>query len=76
MFICKGVNFLPKYAIQALESGAVALIGEKRIEGAEPFILVNNVRHAMVLAAQMFLSVDPGFLEGISRPMLRRSLRR
>ena len=62
LFICKGVNFLPKYAIQALESGAVALIGEKRIEGAEPFILVNNVRHAMVLAAQMFFENAPAEL--------------
>ena len=62
LFICKGANFQPRYAVQALSSGAVACIGESRIDGAEPFILVNNVRHAMALTARMFFEDAPSEL--------------
>ncbi len=62
LFICKGANFLPRYAHQALASGAVACVGEKPVEGATPFILVNDVRRAMSLSARMFFEDAPAGL--------------
>ena len=62
LFICKGANFRPQYAKSALASGAIACVGENAIEGADPFIVVNNIRHAMAILAQMFYENAPAEL--------------
>lgn len=65
LFICKGANFRPQYALNALEAGAVACVGEEKIPGADPFITVNDIRHAMALLAKMFYEDAPSELVSI-----------
>ena len=54
LFVCKGAHFKDEYAHVAMNSGAVCYVSEREIEGAGDYILVSNVRRAMVYLAECF----------------------
>ena len=60
LFICKGAAFKPVYLRESLEKGAVCYISEKtfELEQEVPYILVNDIRKAMSVLANMFYN-DP-----------------
>lgn len=55
LFFAKGVHFKDEYLQGAKDNGAVAYIGEKKfpVEGME-YIVVSNIRKAMLLVARFF----------------------
>lgn len=56
LFICKGAAFKQEYLAEAVKSGAVCYISEKKYDlGADiPYIIVKDVRRAMPLIADRF----------------------
>lgn len=57
LFICKGAHFTVDYLLSALEEGAFAYISEVPYEEQAPgvpYILVNDMRKAMALIADLF----------------------
>jgi len=62
LFVCKGANFKDQYALSARDAGAVACVGEKLIDGAGTFIVVDDVRRAMILTAMRFYEHAPDSL--------------
>lgn len=56
LFICKGVSFRAKYLEDAVKSGAVCYISEREypLDKQVPFIIVNDIRKAMPVIANMF----------------------
>lgn len=57
LFVCKGVHFKQQYLADALEKGAFAYIGEKKygnVPESTPFMLVNDIRKAMIIMADFF----------------------
>ncbi|MCI8645335.1 MAG: UDP-N-acetylmuramoyl-L-alanyl-D-glutamate--2,6-diaminopimelate ligase [Firmicutes bacterium] len=57
LFICKGAHFTVDYLLGALEEGAFAYISEVSYEEQAPgvpYILVNDMRKAMALIADLF----------------------
>lgn len=57
LFICKGAHFTVDYLLSALEEGAFAYVSEIRYEKEAPdapYILVNDMRRAMALMADLF----------------------
>lgn len=65
IFICKGANFKDEYARQAVESGAVCCIAQKKIEGIENFVGVNDIRKAIVACAQLYFDNAPKKLKTV-----------
>jgi len=54
LFICKGAHFSEKYLASALEKGAFAYISEKKYDEEAPCLIVNDMRKAMALLADLF----------------------
>ena len=57
LFVCKGAHFRAEYLAGALEKGAFAYVSENRYDNVPedvPFILVNDVRKAMVIIANTY----------------------
>ena len=44
LFICKGAAFKEEYLIEAVNSGAMAYVSEKKYAVDVPYILVNDIR--------------------------------
>src|SRR5699024_4384186 len=56
LFVCKGMHFEEKYLADALARGAVIYVSEKKYEAGDgaPYIIVNDMRRAMALIANLF----------------------
>lgn len=54
LFFCKGVKFKVDYLTQACENGAVAYIAETKIADNVPYIIVEDIRLAMMQIAGFF----------------------
>lgn len=57
LFVCKGAHFKSQYLAGAIEGGAFAYISEKKYDEADesiPYILVSDVRKAMVVIANEY----------------------
>lgn len=52
IFICKGANFKDEYAKQAFENGAILYVSEKTIDKLDSYIVVDDIRAAIVTLAQ------------------------
>ncbi|MGL4484958.1 MAG: Mur ligase family protein, partial [Anaerovoracaceae bacterium] len=48
LFICKGAHFKEEYLIAAIEKGAVAYVSEEKYDSDIPYLIVDDVRKAMV----------------------------
>lgn len=57
LFICKGAHFEPRYLEAAKEAGAVAYVSEKIYDNVNlPYIIVNDIKRAMALLADMYFN--------------------
>lgn len=54
LFICKGAAFKEEYLIEAVNSGAMAYVSEKKYAVDVPYILVNDIRKAMPVLADLY----------------------
>lgn len=56
LFICKGASFKAEYLLEAIRSGCVCYVAEKKYEEAEnfPYIQVKDIRKAMPYLANRF----------------------
>lgn len=56
LFVCKGKHFEEKYLADALERGGIIYVSEKKyVAGSDaPYIIVNDMRRAMALIANLF----------------------
>jgi len=54
LFVCKGFNFSVDYLQSAIANGATCYLAEKDYHVDVPVILVNDVRKALSLAAQLY----------------------
>lgn len=54
LFFCKGAAFNEKYLDSAEANGAVCYISEKKYNDSTSYIIVNDVRKAMALVAEIF----------------------
>ena len=57
LFICKGAHFREEYLKGALDGGAFAYVSEKKYDNVPdhvPYVLVNDVRKAMVVIANEY----------------------
>ena len=54
LFICKGAHFAEKYLTDALSRGAAAYVAEAEHEVHAPYLLVSDIRRAMVVLGQLF----------------------
>lgn len=53
-FLCKGAHFKEKYLLDALKSGAVCYVSEKKYDVDAPYVLVSDIRLAMGYMANFF----------------------
>lgn len=58
LFVCKGEAFKPEYLAKAFDSGAFCYVSEVRYEGGRPAVLVNDIRRAMALMAELFYGTE------------------
>lgn len=54
LFVCKGRNFREIYAVDAVNKGALAYVSKNKIEGLNNFIIVSDIRKAMLEIANLF----------------------
>lgn len=56
LFICKGAAFKAEYLEEAIKKGAVAYVSEQKyeVQCEIPYLLVDNIRHAMPPLAEMY----------------------
>ena len=54
LFICKGANFKVDYLQQAIDQGATCYLSEKKYDVDCDYILVNDIRQAMVYVSAFF----------------------
>lgn len=54
LFFCKGAKFKDEYLISAQQQGASAYISERQMDVNMPFILVKDIRMAMLDSARFF----------------------
>ena len=68
IFVCKGAHFSEKYLEEALQSGALAYLAEKKYDIDAPYILVSDVRKAMAYMGDLFYNhvQDKLYLVGIT----------
>ncbi len=59
LFVCKGAHFKEEYADAAMKSGAVAYVSEKKYGSSDSYIIVSDVRLAMVYLAEEFYDHAP-----------------
>lgn len=53
-FLCKGAHFKEKYLLDAMNSGAVCYVSEKKYETDAPCVIVSDIRTAMYLMANFY----------------------
>lgn len=58
LFVCKGEAFKPEYLAKAFDAGAFCYVSEARYEGGRPAVLVNDIRRAMALMAELFYGTE------------------
>lgn len=59
-FVCKGASFKEEYLKSAISQGAVVYLSQQKYDDVSiPFIIVNDIRKAMALAARWFYG-NPG----------------
>ena len=58
LFVCKGEAFKPEYLAKAFDAGAFCYVSEVRYPGDRPAVLVNDIRRAMALMAQLFYGTE------------------
>lgn len=58
LFVCKGEAFKPEYLAKAFDAGAFCYVSEVRYEGGRPAVLVNDIRRAMALMAELFYGTE------------------
>ena len=56
IFVCKGMAFREEYLLTAIENGCILYISEKKYEVEHPYIVVNNIRSAMPLLANLYFN--------------------
>lgn len=54
LFLCKGAHFKDAYLHDALERGAVAYVASHAFDTAAPRIIVNDIRHALVVLGRLY----------------------
>lgn len=54
LFVCKGAHFKKEYLTDALGRGAVAYVSQLSYPVPAPRVLVNDIRHAIVVLGQLF----------------------
>lgn len=54
LFVCKGAAFKKEYLAEAVERGAICYISETKYDVDAPYMIVNDIRKAMPLLANMF----------------------
>ncbi len=65
LFVCKGLHFIPEFALSAALAGAVAYVSEREYECPIPSIIVSDIRLAMPHLAKMFFDDAPSHLESV-----------
>lgn len=62
LFICKGVEFLPEYLLEAVAYGCVAYMSEKRMGTPKEIraFVVKDIRRAMAAVSAAFFEYEPG----------------
>ncbi len=59
-FVCKGASFKEEYLKSAISQGAIVYLSQQKYDGVDiPYIIVNDIRKAMALAARWFFG-NPG----------------
>ena len=56
LFVCKGIKFKEEYLKNAIVSGAIAYISEKKYDVDIPCILVNDIQKALALVSKMYFN--------------------
>lgn len=59
LFVCKGAHFKREYLDLAVKGGAVAYVSEAKYSEAVPYIIVSDIRRAMVELAMLFYNNAP-----------------
>lgn len=54
LFFCKGLNFKEEYLLSSKETGAVCYVSDKKYDVDMPYILVNDIRIAMMEISRFF----------------------
>ena len=57
LFVCKGIHFSPKYLLDAINSGAIGYVAEKKfdeVDSSVPYIIVNDMRKTLALIANYY----------------------
>ncbi len=65
LFVCKGAHFKAEYLHSSMANGAVAYVSEQVYEGVASYILVSDVRVAMVYLAELFYDNAPSKVKSI-----------
>ncbi len=65
LFVCKGAHFKVEYLHSSMANGAVAYVSEQVYEGVGSYILVSDVRVAMVYLAELFYDNAPSKVKSI-----------
>ena len=59
-FVCKGASFKEDYLKSAIAQGAIVYLSQQKYDDVDiPYIIVNDIRKAMALAARWFFG-NPG----------------
>ncbi len=63
LFVCKGAHFKPEYLTDAIAKGALLYVSETVYEEADaPYVIVSDIRRAMVYLAVVFYNDAPAKL--------------
>lgn len=62
LFVCKGLHFIPEFAVSAAVKGAAAYVSEREYECSAPAIIVSDIRLAMPILAKLFFCDAPSSL--------------
>ena len=54
LFMCKGAHFKEEYLHDALAHGAVAYVAEHKYDVDAPYLLVSDIRHALVILGRLY----------------------
>ena len=54
LFLCKGAHFKKEYLFDALARGAIAYVADHRYDADAPYLLVSDVRHALVVLGRLY----------------------
>jgi UDP-N-acetylmuramyl-tripeptide synthetase len=65
LFVCKGLHFIPEFAVSAALAGAVAYVSEREYEAPIPAIIVTDIRLAMPHLAKLYFEDAPSKLVSV-----------